>query len=161
KASGSGAPPPSQSTAATPAAVTPAALQPAAQQPKMIEVAQGSYAVIDANTPADIQGLCTGGMHPCCDITVQGNGVTVLCHADDSTNLRDHQNGLPAWIARVCPNGNYANLRISIGETANGERGGIYYAAATEVLDATLRNTPQANAIGTILTTHNGRENAP
>jgi hypothetical protein len=84
-----------------------------------IYVPQGCYAEISPEmTPHNIIGLMTAGMQPCCHVLV-ANRIThhiILCHADTTTNLKHKQSGVPEWIKKVCPDENYENLIVNVGE---------------------------------------------
>jgi hypothetical protein len=94
---------------------------------KLIEVPQGCYAEMRVNQEnIDVKGFCTFGMGPCCHIIVSNpnTGYMLLCHADQSTNLEDPINGMPAWLEKARNvDGTYNGIAINIGEGPNETRG--------------------------------------
>lgn len=103
-------------------------------QDEYVNVAQGCYAEITADTPPRIRGLVTFGMGTCTHVIVTNreNGYVSLCHADSSTNLKNEQSGLPAWIRRACPNEDYSSITIDVGPNEDNMR---YISQVREVLE--------------------------
>jgi len=93
-----------------------------------VYVPQGCYAEIintpTVKTPDDIIGLMTAGMDPCCHVIVANKetGHMILCHVDSVTDLTDVTHGIPAWVQKICPEGNYNNLIVNVGEKENASR---------------------------------------
>ncbi len=89
----------------------------------LINVPQGCYAEV---RPYDNVVLAVGseGIGPCCHILIANKktGHFILCHANIETNLRDGENGVSSWIKKVCPNHDYHNLEINVGETEDHPR---------------------------------------
>lgn len=87
---------------------------------KFIYVPQGCYAEITSLTPDNVLGLVTSGIHSCCSIIVtnskEGCRYIALCHADYITNLENIEHGLSALIRKACPDGDFTNLIIYVGE---------------------------------------------
>ena len=99
---------------------------------KFIVVPQGCYAEINSSTSEEVLGLCTFGLYGCCPIIVTNlnSARMILCHADGymvlpdsdgNTALDNADYGIPAWIRRVCPDGDYHNLKIHVGENKGEE----------------------------------------
>ena len=90
----------------------------------IIKVPQGCYAEVLPNTPNNIAGLYTTGMGPCCHVIVSNKttGHFILCHADHGTDLRHKKAGVPFWVKSVCPDRDYTNLTIEIGEVVDEAR---------------------------------------
>ena len=109
--------------------------------PTFINVPQGCYAEVSASTPTDIIGLCTFGIFDCCHVIVANptSGYFVLCHADEKTNLEDLDHGAPAWVRKACPDGDYSNLKINLGE----EAGGGYYERVKRSIDLIINPATQ------------------
>jgi hypothetical protein len=95
---------------------------------KFIDVPQGCYAIITPKADENIIGMVTCGMDPCSHVIIlnKSSKAMVLCHADHLTDLENQDHGVPTWIARVCPDRDYQNLIIDIGERANSPRFRIY-----------------------------------
>ena len=89
-----------------------------------IYVPQGCYAEINRATPDNVRGLLTAGMFPCCHVIVSNTSTrhSILCHADYTTNLEHQMSGVPRWIRKVCPDGDFTNLMVSVGENAGQPR---------------------------------------
>jgi hypothetical protein len=121
-------------------------------QEKYIYVPQGCYAEITQHTDSYIVGLSTCGIGPCCHITIANPNTRylLLCHADVGTDLKDEEHGIPAWIKKACPNGDYSNLIVNIGEKETENRWSIeispednyksYFNQTSEVLDRIIGN---------------------
>lgn len=125
-----------------------------AREREIIEVPQGAYGEVTPSSDPNIIGMFTSGMGPCCHVMVANTrtGHTILCHADPLTDLKHPELGVPAWIDKVFPGGDFSDLSVSVGETsARDHFRGIYYDAVTEVL--TEKTGRPADALGGILTT--------
>ncbi len=87
---------------------------------KFIYVPQGCYAEIISSTPENVLGLITSGIHSCCSIIITNSKdrykYIALCHADDKTDLEDLKYGISALIHKACPDGDFTNLVIYVGE---------------------------------------------
>ncbi len=119
---------------------------------KFIYIPQGCYGIITPNTPNNVIGFVTAELSACCHVIVaNSNGHIVLCHADTTTDLSSAEHGISSWIKRVCPNGDYTNLIINIGESPDNPRFTIegelektarnsYYTRVVTALDSELGN---------------------
>ena len=117
----------------------------AQQKYYFLEIPQGCYGEITPEAAA--QGnyfIYTKGIETCCHVLVYNTQTnhTILCHADVCTNLADPEHGIKNFIEKVCPNRDWDNLKINIGEdnnyTRTPEAGKLYYypiiqASVTEV----------------------------
>jgi hypothetical protein len=85
---------------------------------EFIHVPQGCYAELGRTTSDNIIGLLTYGMATCSHIIIANKktGFIALCHADNTTNLEDDNSGIPAWIRKACPDQDYSQLIINVGE---------------------------------------------
>lgn len=88
----------------------------------IMHVPQGCYGEVNPRANElevhEVVGLYTTGIGPCCHVIVRNKETnhTILCHADSITDLKDQNHGVPAWINKVCPQRDWNNLEVHIGE---------------------------------------------